>query len=438
MIKANVPSRIAFAVSSQIDSRVILDQNGAESLLGQGDLLFSPVGSSQAAAHPGRLHRRAADRRADRVLGRAGRARAARGPARGGRARAVEEGSGDDDGFDPDEDPLLGDAIQLVVEMGTASTSMLQRRLRLGYTRAGRLIDMLERRGIISGYEGSKPRQVLVTEADLPRVLAALEERAPQPALSLTPDTGVTTRSTRKRLSFEVACKRGCSSGRPTRITCAAHARHRRDPARGANARQDRHLGGRGRDEDPRQVPARARERGVGPAARPHVRQELPAHVRRRARARRAGCSSRSTSCATSGCRRSSSSRSRRAARPRRATGATGARAGRAASRAAYLIWVGILGACWRWSWSITECRRRRRVVPSSLGGSAPRRRRRRRRPQRRRPRPVAGTRAPAARAVTGRSSVCLVAAGDRTLVNGKTLEAGQRRSPSTARPSSG
>src|SRR3954449_13117005 len=82
--------------------------------------------------------------------------------------------AGGEDGFDPDEDPLLGDAIRLVAEMQTASTSMLQRRLRLGYTRAGRLIDMLERRGVISGYEGSKPRQVLVTEADLPRVLAAL------------------------------------------------------------------------------------------------------------------------------------------------------------------------------------------------------------------------------------------------------------------------
>jgi S-DNA-T family DNA segregation ATPase FtsK/SpoIIIE len=81
---------------------------------------------------------------------------------------------GDEDGFDPDEDPLLGDAIQLVVEMGTASTSMLQRRLRLGYTRAGRLIDMLERRGVISGYEGSKPRSVLISASDLPRVLGAL------------------------------------------------------------------------------------------------------------------------------------------------------------------------------------------------------------------------------------------------------------------------
>ena len=81
-----------------------------------------------------------------------------------------------DDGFDPNEDPLLEDAISLVASMGTASTSMLQRRLRLGYTRAGRLIDMLERRGIISGYEGSKPRQVLITEADVPRILVNLAE----------------------------------------------------------------------------------------------------------------------------------------------------------------------------------------------------------------------------------------------------------------------
>ena len=84
---------------------------------------------------------------------------------------------GPDDGFSPDEDPLLEDAIRLCVEMGTASTSMLQRRLRLGYTRAGRLIDMLERRGVISGYEGSKPRQVLVGAGDVDRVIANLRER---------------------------------------------------------------------------------------------------------------------------------------------------------------------------------------------------------------------------------------------------------------------
>jgi S-DNA-T family DNA segregation ATPase FtsK/SpoIIIE len=82
-----------------------------------------------------------------------------------------EDDAGDGE-FDPDEDPLLDRAIEIVVQAQTASTSLLQRRLRVGYTRAGRLIDMLERRGIISGYEGSKPRRVLVDEAQLDRVLA--------------------------------------------------------------------------------------------------------------------------------------------------------------------------------------------------------------------------------------------------------------------------
>jgi S-DNA-T family DNA segregation ATPase FtsK/SpoIIIE len=92
-----------------------------------------------------------------------------------GDGEKAPEGGADTD-FDPDDDPLLEDAIRLVAEMQTASTSMLQRRLRLGYTRAGRLIDMLERRQVISGYEGSKPRQVLITEADVSRVLANLAE----------------------------------------------------------------------------------------------------------------------------------------------------------------------------------------------------------------------------------------------------------------------
>jgi DNA segregation ATPase FtsK/SpoIIIE, S-DNA-T family len=175
MIKANVPSRIAFAVSSQTDSRVILDHNGAESLLGQGDMLFSPVGSSRLQRIQGAyidesqiakltdFWRRQGEPEFHEEL-----------------LEEVEPADGEDGGpddFDPDEDPLLQDAIALVAEMQTASTSMLQRRLRLGYTRAGRLIDMLERRGVISGYEGSKPRQVLITEADVPRVLAALAER---------------------------------------------------------------------------------------------------------------------------------------------------------------------------------------------------------------------------------------------------------------------
>jgi len=182
MIKANVPSRIAFAVSSQTDSRVILDQNGAESLLGQGDMLFSAVGSS-------RLQRIQGAYIDEPQIAQLTEFWAAQGePAlREDLLEEVEKvddgGSGGGDGeFDPDEDAMLGEAIRLVVEMNTASTSMLQRRLRLGYTRAGRLIDMLERRGIISGYEGSKPRQVLVSESDLPRVLAALESGSEAPA----------------------------------------------------------------------------------------------------------------------------------------------------------------------------------------------------------------------------------------------------------------
>ncbi len=175
MIKANVPSRIAFAVSSQTDSRVILDQNGAESLLGQGDMLFSPVGSSRLQRIQGAYIDEAQIAKLTDLWRKQGEPEL-----REELLQEVKPAEGEESGpedFDPDEDPLLGEAIRLVAEMQTASTSMLQRRLRLGYTRAGRLIDMLERRGVISGYEGSKPRQVLVGEADVPRVLAALAER---------------------------------------------------------------------------------------------------------------------------------------------------------------------------------------------------------------------------------------------------------------------
>jgi S-DNA-T family DNA segregation ATPase FtsK/SpoIIIE len=175
MIKANVPSRIAFAVSSQTDSRVILDQNGAEALLGMGDMLFSPVGSSRLQRIQGAFIDEAEIAALTEEWRRQGEPEF-REELLEEVEEAAEEGGGDSE-FDPDEDALLADAIRLVAEMQTASTSMLQRRLRLGYTRAGRLIDMLERRGVISGYEGSKPRQVLVTEADVPRLLAALGER---------------------------------------------------------------------------------------------------------------------------------------------------------------------------------------------------------------------------------------------------------------------
>jgi S-DNA-T family DNA segregation ATPase FtsK/SpoIIIE len=175
MIKANVPSRIAFAVSSQTDSRVILDQNGAESLLGQGDMLFNPVGSSRLQRIQGAYIDEGQIAKLTELWRKQGEPELREELLEEVEPSEPEGGVGPDE-FDPDEDPLLKDAITLVAEMGTASTSMLQRRLRLGYTRAGRLIDMLERRGVISGYEGSKPRQVLVSEADLPRVLASLGE----------------------------------------------------------------------------------------------------------------------------------------------------------------------------------------------------------------------------------------------------------------------
>jgi S-DNA-T family DNA segregation ATPase FtsK/SpoIIIE len=173
MIKANVPARIAFAVSSQTDSRVILDQNGAESLLGQGDMLFRPASESRPARIQGAFIDESEIEKITDHWKRQGEP-----DIQEELLEAVEpppDAEGHEE-FNPDADDLLGEAIATVVQMGTASTSMLQRRLRVGYTRAGRLIDMMERRGVISGYEGSKARQVLITEGDLPRVLAALDE----------------------------------------------------------------------------------------------------------------------------------------------------------------------------------------------------------------------------------------------------------------------
>jgi S-DNA-T family DNA segregation ATPase FtsK/SpoIIIE len=182
MIKANVPARIAFAVSSQTDSRVILDQNGAESLLGQGDMLFRPAGESRSARIQGAFITEDEIERLTDHWRRQGEPELHEELLEA--IETEEDAEGGDGDYDPDQDDLLADAIATVVQMGTASTSMLQRRLRVGYTRAGRLIDMMERRGVISGYEGSKARQVLITEADLPRVLDALAEGDQVPAES--------------------------------------------------------------------------------------------------------------------------------------------------------------------------------------------------------------------------------------------------------------
>jgi S-DNA-T family DNA segregation ATPase FtsK/SpoIIIE len=164
MIKANVPSRIAFAVSSQTDSRVILDSGGAESLLGQGDMLFKPLGTSRLQRVQGAY---VSEEEIALVVEQTRQREQELDESYLELPEVFAESSDDSDGgeFDPDDDPLLDKAIEIVLQTQTASVSLLQRRLRVGYTRAGRLIDMLERRGIVSGYEGSKPRRVLVDES---------------------------------------------------------------------------------------------------------------------------------------------------------------------------------------------------------------------------------------------------------------------------------
>jgi DNA segregation ATPase FtsK/SpoIIIE, S-DNA-T family len=153
VIKANIPSRIAFAVSSSTDSRTILDMGGAEKLLGRGDMLFLPVGASKPVRVQGAfLSDEEVEETVEFVIGQQ-------------KAQYQEEMIPDDvpvvKGAVADE--LYEDAVSLIVEIQTASVSMLQRRFRIGYTRAARLIDEMEARGIVGPYEGSKPRAVLVT-----------------------------------------------------------------------------------------------------------------------------------------------------------------------------------------------------------------------------------------------------------------------------------
>jgi S-DNA-T family DNA segregation ATPase FtsK/SpoIIIE len=163
-IKANIPSRIAFAVSSQVDSRTILDMGGAEKLLGHGDMLFSPVGSQKPKRIQGCY---VSDSEIESIVGfvkKSQEAEYSQTIAEEIERNAVEKDSGSKaDALNDDTDPILPEAIKYVVDCGQASTSSLQRRLRLGYARAGRLIDQMEQMGIIGPQEGSKPRQVLIT-----------------------------------------------------------------------------------------------------------------------------------------------------------------------------------------------------------------------------------------------------------------------------------
>ncbi len=166
LIKANIPSRIAFAVSSQVDSRTILDQVGAEKLLGKGDMLFFPTGAPKPTRIQGAF---ITDKEVEKLVDFV----KANGEATYSEdiLESIEKANSTDKeieeadlGGDDETDPLLNEAIQTVVETGQASTSFIQRRFKVGYARAGRIIDQMEERGIISGYQGSKPREVLMTK----------------------------------------------------------------------------------------------------------------------------------------------------------------------------------------------------------------------------------------------------------------------------------
>lgn len=166
LIKANIPSRIALTVSNAVDSRTILDAGGAEKLLGNGDMLFAPVGSTKPLRVQGCY---VSDDEISSIVEFVKKAKSIEYDEKvieEIERNAASESKGDDSGdSEGGGDPMIDEAIKCVVEAGQASTSLLQRRLRLGYARAGRLIDEMEQLGVVGPHEGSKPRQVLMTYA---------------------------------------------------------------------------------------------------------------------------------------------------------------------------------------------------------------------------------------------------------------------------------
>ena len=168
LIKANVPSRIAFAVSSQVDSRTILDKGGAEKLLGKGDMLYHPTGLSNALRVQGAF---VSDQEVENLVGfikdHSEVTHYAEDIAEHLDRMAAGDVAAEESDDDEDADTLLPQAIDLAVELGQISTAMIQRRLKVGYARAGRIIDQMEMRGIISGANGSKPREVYMNRINM-------------------------------------------------------------------------------------------------------------------------------------------------------------------------------------------------------------------------------------------------------------------------------
>ena len=164
IIKANIPSRIAFAVSSQVDSRTILDMVGAEKLLGKGDMLYYPAGAPKPVRVQGAY---ISDKEVEKIvdfLKAEGEVTYSEDIIQSIERNNMNDKQQEEADEDDDTDPFLMEAIDVVVETGQASASFIQRRFKVGYARAGRIIDQMESRGIISGYQGSKPREVLVTK----------------------------------------------------------------------------------------------------------------------------------------------------------------------------------------------------------------------------------------------------------------------------------
>ena len=165
LIKANMPSRIAFAVSSSVDSRVILDQNGAEKLIGNGDMLFHADGSNKPRRAQGAF---VSDEEVERVMAFFEETcpQQPENPDNVMLDDIVLSGGGQAQGNGKQEDDLLPEAAKIVLDSGQASISMIQRRLRVGYARAARLVDIMEQKGIVSGFDGSKPRKLLIGYAE--------------------------------------------------------------------------------------------------------------------------------------------------------------------------------------------------------------------------------------------------------------------------------
>ena len=168
LIKANIPSRIAFAVSNGIDSRVILDASGAEKLLGRGDMLFHPNGASKPTRAQGAY---VDDEEVEAIAEFFAQSAAGRQDFHEDMlSELTTNGASPGQGNGKQEDELLPDAVRLVIESGQASISMIQRRLRVGYARAARLIDIMEQKNYVSPADGAKPRRVLIDAAEFNRV----------------------------------------------------------------------------------------------------------------------------------------------------------------------------------------------------------------------------------------------------------------------------